>query len=46
MKPLTATLTAILFILSASAQVIPVKNSLQTDIAKVISDYPNGFKNI
>ena len=46
MKPLTATLTVILFIFSASAQVIPVKNSLQTDIAKVISDYPNGFKNI
>jgi hypothetical protein len=46
MKPLTATLTFILFIFSASAQIIPVKNALQTDIAKVISDYPNGFKNI
>ena len=46
MKPLTATLTCILFVFSLSAQVIPIKNALQTDIAKVISDYPNGFKNI
>ena len=46
MKPLTVTLVFILFIFFASAQIIPVKNSLQTDIAKVISDYPNGFKNI
>jgi hypothetical protein len=29
-----------------SAQVIPVKNSFQTDLARVISDYPNRFKNI
>ncbi len=46
MKPLTATLAIILSFFSASAQIITVKNSLQTDIAKVISDYPNGFKNI
>jgi len=46
MKPLTATLVCIFFIFSLSAQVIPIKNSLQTDIGKVISDYPNGFKNI
>ena len=46
MKPLTATLTLLLFIFSVSAQIIPLKNSLQTDIVKVISDYPNGFKNI
>ena len=46
MKPLTVTLTLLLFVFSASAQVIPIKNSLQTDIAKVISDYPNGFRNI
>jgi hypothetical protein len=46
MRPLTATLALILSIFFASAQIIPVKNSLQTDIAKVISDYPNGFKNI
>lgn len=46
MKPLTATLALILSIFFASAQIIPIKNSLQTDIAKVISDYPNGFKNI
>src|SRR5688572_5248832 len=46
MKPLTATFLFILFAFSLSAQVIPVKNAFQTDIAKVISDYPNGFKNI
>ena len=46
MKPLTATVTLLLFVFSASAQLVPVKNSLQTDIAKVISDYPNGFRNI
>ena len=46
MKPLTATFTFILFAFSLSAQVIPVKNALQTDIVKVISDYPNGYKNI
>ena len=46
MKPLTATFIFILSIFSLSAQVIPVKNAFQTDIAKVISDYPNGFKNI
>ena len=46
MKPLTATFLAILSVFSLSAQVIPIKNALQTDIAKVISDYPNGFKNI
>ena len=46
MKPLTATFFFIFFIFSLSAQIIPVKNALQTDIAKVISDYPGGFKNI
>ena len=46
MKPLTATFISILFAISLSAQIIPTKNSLQTDIGKVISDYPNGFKNI
>jgi hypothetical protein len=46
MKPLTATFTCILFVFSLSAQVLPIKNALQTDIAKVISDYPNGYKNI
>lgn len=46
MKPLTATFLFILFTFSLSAQVIPIKNALQTDIAKVLSDYPNGFKNI
>ena len=46
MKPLTATCLFIFFIFSLSAQVIPIKNALQTDIAKVVGDYPNGFKNI
>lgn len=46
MKPLTATFTFILFVFTLSAQVIPIKNALQTDLAKVLSDYPNGFKNI
>ena len=46
MKPLTATFLFILFVFTLSAQVIPIKNALQTDIAKVISDYPNGYKNI
>ena len=46
MKPLTATFLFILFVFSLSAQVIPIQNAFQTDIAKVLSDYPNGFKNI
>ena len=46
MKPLTTTFIFILFVFFLSAQVIPIKNALQTDIAKVLSDYPNGFKNI
>ena len=46
MKPLTATFVCILFVFSLSAQVIPINNVFQTDIAKVISDYPNGYKNI
>jgi len=46
MKPLAATFAFILFVFSLSAQVLPVKNALQTDIVKVISDYPNGYKNI
>jgi len=46
MKPLTATFTFILLVFSLSAQVIPIKNAFQTDIANVLSDYPNGFKNI
>jgi len=46
LKPLTATFIFILFVFSLAAQVIPVKNTLQIDIVKVISDYPNGYKNI
>jgi hypothetical protein len=46
MKPLTATFIFTLFVFSLASQVMSTKNNLQTDIAKVISDYPNGFKNI
>jgi len=46
MKPLTAAFFFILFIFSLSAQILPIKNALQTDIAKVISVYPSEFKNI
>jgi len=46
LKPVTATFIFILFVFSLAAQVIPVKNALQIDIVKVISDYPNGYKNI
>ena len=46
MKPLTTTFIFILFVFFLSAQVIPIKNAFQTDIANVLSDYPNGFKNI
>lgn len=47
MKPkLITTLSCFLIVFSIDAQIIPVKNSLQTDIAKVVSDYPNGFRNI
>ena len=44
MKPLTATFTFILFTISLSAQIVPVKNAFQTEIAKVVKDYSNGFK--
>jgi hypothetical protein len=46
LKPLTATIIFTLLVFSLPAQVIPIKNALQTDIVKVISDYPNGYKNI
>ncbi len=46
MKPLTATCLFLVIALFSSAQIIPIKNSLQADIAKVLGDYPNGFKNI
>ena len=46
MKPLTATFLSNFFNFSLAAQVIPIKNAMQADDAQVISDYPNGFKNI
>ena len=47
MKPKLTILTVlVLFCSSLTAQLLPVKNAWQTDIAKVISDYANGFKNI
>lgn len=47
MKPATAILSVLFFLhFSVSGQLLSVKNSFQTDIANVLSDYPNGFKNI
>lgn len=47
MKPIIAFLIPTLaFTYSITAQIIPVKNALQTDIARVVNDFPNGFKNI
>lgn len=46
MKPLTTTLAFMLLVFFTTAQIVPIRNSLQSDIAKVISDYPNGFRNI
>jgi hypothetical protein len=47
MKPIIAFLASVfLFITTTTAQIIPVKNALQTDIARVVNDFPNGFKNI
>ena len=46
---LRTTLTALVitFLLtSVNAQLLPIKNTLQTDLAAVIGDYPNGFKNL
>jgi hypothetical protein len=47
MKQYTAIL---LLVMSAftrlSAQIIPVKNSFQADLAQVISDYPNRFRHL
>lgn len=44
-KPLLLFLSFISIHFILSAQIIPVKNALQTDLAKVINDYPNHFKN-
>jgi uncharacterized membrane protein YgaE (UPF0421/DUF939 family) len=38
-------LFSFVFLLS-NAQLLPVKNTFQTDIAKIISDYPNHFKSL
>jgi hypothetical protein len=46
MKPLAATFFFVFFIFSLSAPVYPIKNAMQSDIAAVLSDYLNGFKNI
>src|SRR5262245_20195954 len=47
MKPLTTTILSVFVLISSlTAQINPVKNSFQTYITKVLSDYPNGFQNI
>jgi hypothetical protein len=46
MKPLTATFLFILFAFFLSDRLFQSKMLCKTDIAKVISDYPNGYKNI
>jgi len=44
-KPLLLFISFISIHFILSAQIIPVKNALQTDLAKVIGDYPNHFNN-
>ena len=47
MKPtITALAAFFLFSISVSSQILPIKNSFQNDLARVVSDYPNGFRNI
>lgn len=47
MKPYTAILMLILSgFTKISAQIIPVKNGFQSDLAKVISDYPDRFSHL
>lgn len=36
----------ILFCHAGQAQILPVKNALQADLARVLEDYPNHFKNM
>ena len=46
MKKITLCLISIFTSCIISAQVIPAKNTFQSDMAKVIADYPNQFKNL
>lgn len=46
MKKLSLVFTFFFQAYFLSAQLIPVKNSFKADLAKVISDYPNHFKNL
>jgi len=47
LKPLFIVISFFFFFQpGVSAQLLQVKNSLEADIASVISDYPNGFKNL
>lgn len=34
------------FFVSAQGQILPVKNGFQADLARVLEDYPNHFKNL
>ncbi len=46
MKKIILCLSCFLSAYVINAQIIPVKNSFQADMAKVIADYPNHFKNL
>lgn len=46
MKLTATTLACLLLQQVLFAQLLPVKNSFQSDLAKVISDYPSHFKNL
>jgi hypothetical protein len=46
MKLPVTTISFILLTTTLQGQLIPVKNSFQSDLAKVISDYPAHFKNL
>lgn len=46
MKLTATTLAGLLFLSAMKAQLVPVKNSFQSDLAKVIGDYPAHFKNL
>ena len=46
MKSATTTLAGLFLCATLFAQPVPVKNSFQSDLVKVISDYPAHFKNL
>ena len=46
MKKINLFFVFYLFCFFLTARLLPVKNTFQTGLAKVISDYPDRFKNI